>query len=152
MAQITRATKPVSDKNLQRDWKLVDLKGKILGRVANEIAAYLQGKNKTNYVTHLDLGDNVVVINAKKVVVSGSKADEKEYTFFSGYPGGLRKVSYKALLEKMPGEVIRRAVSGMLPKNKLRDQRLSRLFVFGDENHKYGDKFTQKAKLLVFDQ
>lgn len=140
MVHLTRSTKTISNKTLQREWKVIDLKGKILGRAANEIAVYLQGKNKAHYATNIDMGDNVVVINAKKVVLSGNKSQDKEYTFFSGYPGGLRKVSYKSLLEKDPAKVVRHAVSGMLPKNKLRDQRLARLFVFPDEKHTFTDK------------
>ena len=145
MVQITKSTKPESQKSITRKWKLIDLEGKILGRAANEIAAHLIGKSKVTYVPYLDGGDNVVVINAKKVTISGRKAEDKEYTFFSGYPGGLRRLSFKALLEKNPDKLIRHAVTGMLPKNKLRDQRLARLHVFPDAKHTFNDKFN-KAK------
>ena len=87
------------------------------------------------------MGDNVVVINSKKIVVTGNKEDTKVYHHYSGYPGGLKKIAYKQLMERNPNEIIKRAVKGMLPKNKLRKRRMSRLFVFSDENHSYKDKF-----------
>lgn len=141
MVQIQTSTKPVSGKNMKRNWHLVDLKGKILGRSANEIAKLLQGKHKTDYVSYLDMGDYVVVVNAKSVAVSGKKAEQKTYTYYSGYPGGLREVPFKTLLEKKPQEIITKAVVGKLPKNKLRDRRMTRLYVYPDEQHPYADKF-----------
>ena len=85
--------------------------------------------------------DNVVVVNAKDIVVTGRKADQKRYTHYSGYPGGLKKITYAALMNKNPEEIIKHAVSGMLPKNKFRDERLRRLFIHKDDKHPYGDKF-----------
>jgi len=141
MSSLTYSTKPVKEKDIKREWVLIDLAGKVVGRVAPMIATILQVKNKVNYVPYLDMGDYVVAINAKKVVITGKKSETKEYTRYSGYPGGLKKVLYKTLMEKNPAEIIKHAVSGMLPKNKLRGQRLKRLYVFADEKHPYGDKF-----------
>ncbi len=141
MKNPTQQTKPVKAKEINRAWHLFDARGKILGRMAPEISQLLQGKNKVNYVPYLDVGDNVVVINAKKIVISGRKNKTKIYTNYSGYPGGLRKVTYEKLLEENPGLIIKNAVSGMLPKNKFRDIRLNRLFIFADENHPHKDKF-----------
>ncbi len=141
MVNITKSTKTPSEKDVKREWRLIDLNGVVLGRAASKIASFLQGKNKVNYVPNIDMGDNIVVINAHKVVLTGRKIDTKEYDSFSGYPGGRRTVSFKSLLEKHPEKVIRNAVSGMLPKNKLRDPRLARLHVYGDTNHKFADKF-----------
>ncbi|MBI4004794.1 50S ribosomal protein L13 [Candidatus Roizmanbacteria bacterium] len=141
------ATKPQSVKTIHREWHLINIANQTLGRTTNTIVKFLQGKQKVNYVSHLDVGDYVVVINAQKVTVSGNKALTKVYTRYSGYPGGLRKVSFKRLLEQKPAEVIRHAISGMLPKNKLRDKRLARLFVFPNEEHPYKDRF--KKKLLI---
>ncbi len=138
----THSTKSIKGSEIKREWTLIDLSGKIVGRIAPTIATILQGKHKINYAPYLDMGDNVVAINAKKVVITGRKAQTKEYTRYSGYPGGLKKVSYQTMMEKNPTEIIKRAVSGMLPKNKLRDQRLKRFFIFADENHPYGDKIT----------
>lgn len=140
MVQLQRSTKPISSKDIQRNWHIVDLNGKILGRIANDIAKLLQGKHKTDYVSYNDMGDVVVAINAKKVAVTGKKADDKTYTYYSGYPGGLRKVTFKTLLEKKPEEIIRHAVLGKLPKNKLRDRRMTRLYVYPADTHPHADK------------
>lgn len=144
MTQPTHSTKSIKGNEIKRDWILIDLSGKVVGRIAPTISSLLQGKHKTNYVTYLDMGDNVVAINARKIVITGRKAETKEYTSYSGYPGGLKKVSYQTMMQKNPTEIIKRAVSGMLPKNKLRDQRLKRFYIFADENHPYKDKLTVK--------
>lgn len=141
MKNLTQQTKPVKLKEIKRDWHLVDVSGRVLGRVAPEISLFLQGKNKVNYVPYLDTGDYVVVINAKKIVITGRKSQTKIYTRYSGYPGGLKTINFSSLLEKNPEMVIKNAVSGMLPKNKFRDERLKRLFVFADEKHPYENKF-----------
>ncbi len=119
---------------------MVDANGQVLGRLTPGIAKFLQGKHKTNYVPYIDSGDHVIVINAAKVRLTGRKDQAKEYTRYSGYPGGLKKVSFERMLAEKPTEIIKHAVSGMLPKNKLRDQRLARLYIFADEKHPYGDK------------
>lgn len=134
----TRATKA---KEIKRDWHLMDAQGQILGRLAVNIAALLMGKNKPALVPYLDGGDYVVVINAAKVEVTGRKHDNKLYYRHSGYPGGFKKVTFSQQMAKDPTEIIRQAVEGMLPKNKLRDQRLARLKIFVDKEHNYEDKF-----------
>jgi large subunit ribosomal protein L13 len=141
MPNLTRSTKPLKEKEIKREWHLLDAKGKILGRFATKVARFLIGKHKLDYVPYLDMGDYVVVINAKGIVVSGRKEKEKLYSRYSGYPGGLKKITFKKLKENKPEEIIKHAVSGMLPKNKLRDRRLARLFIFADENHSYRKKF-----------
>lgn len=137
----THSTKPVKLRDIKRDWVLIDLSDKVVGRIAPEIASLLQGKHRVTYVPHLDIGDYVVAINAKKIIITGRKAETKEYLRYSGYPGGLKRIPYQTMLEKNPGEIIKHAVLGMLPKNKLRDERMKRFFVFPDEKHPYGDKF-----------
>ncbi len=141
MTNLTKQTKPVKEKEIVRNWHLIDVSGQILGRVAGRISRLLQGKHKVNYVSYLDSGDYIVVINARKVKVTGKKSQNKVYTRYSGYPGGLKTISYEKMLAEKPEEIIRHAVSGMLPKNKLRDRRLARLFIFSDINHKFADKF-----------
>ncbi|MEO6509124.1 MAG: 50S ribosomal protein L13 [Patescibacteria group bacterium] len=143
MVQVTKSTKSISQNDIERAWQIIDLDGKILGRVANEIATLLMGKGKVKFSPNMDMGDHVVVINARKVLLSENKAAKKEYTLFSGYPGGLRTVSYKAMMEKKPTEIIRHAVSGMLPKNKLRDPRLARLHIFPNDQHTFAEKFNK---------
>lgn len=140
MKKITQTTEFTLPK--ERSWSLVDVQGQILGRILPEIAQRLQGKHRTNYSANLDTGDNVVVINAAQVMISGKKAKNKIYTHYSGYPGGLRQKTFAQLKETQPEEIIRLGVAGMLPKNKLRAKRLARLFVFKDEKHPYQSKFS----------
>jgi large subunit ribosomal protein L13 len=144
MISLTWSTKSIREKDIKRDWHLIDVSGKILGRIAPEIAKFLIGKHKTNYVSYLDMGDYVVVVNAAKVKVTGRKDKQKVYTRYSGYPGGLRKMKYEDMMKKNPQEIIKKAVAGMLPKNKLRDRRIARLFIFAKETHSYQDKFELK--------
>lgn len=143
MKNLTKVTVPVKVSEIKRNWHLIDAADKIVGRIAPEIAYLLQGKNKVNYVSYLDSGDNVVVINAKKIIISGNKGKTKVYTRYSGYPGGLKQKTYKDLVVNNPGFIIKHAVSGMLPKNKFRDDRLNRLFIYADDRHTHGDKFTK---------
>ena len=135
------ATQPTKVSQIKRDWHLIDVKGKILGRVSTEIARLPMGKNKPYFVKNLDCGDYVVVINAKEISITGKKEKDKIYTSYSGYPGGLRKRTLAELRHNKPEEIVRHAVSGMLPKNKLRNSLLKKLFVFRGEEHKYEDKF-----------
>jgi large subunit ribosomal protein L13 len=131
-------------KDILRKWHLVDAKGKILGRLATEIAKYLQGKHKVNYSAHMDMGDCVVVVNADKIELSGKKEDQKKYYRHSGYPGGFKEVDYKKMKEDHPERIIEMAVNGMLPKNRLHDPRMRRLKIFVGSDHPYGDKFKDK--------
>lgn len=140
MNKITLTTKA---KDITRDWHLIDAKGKILGRVATEVAQKLIGKNKAYFVPNLDCGDHVVLINADKIEVSGNKEQKKKYTNYSGYPGGLRTRTYAQVKEQNVEEVIMHAVRGMLPKNKLRAEMLKRLHVYNGEEHDFADKFTK---------
>lgn len=130
-------TTPTKEKDIKRSWHKIDVGGKTLGRQATEIARLLIGKNKPYFTPHLDCGDYVVVINAKDVEVTGKKEQQKIYTRYSGYPGGLRKTTLEQMREKNPTEIVTRAVSGMLPKNKLRRKMLTRLYVFEGEEHKF---------------
>lgn len=139
------ATKPVREKEIKREWRLFDADGRVLGRLTTEISRYLIGKHKVNYVPYLDMGDYIVVINAQKIVVSGAKEETKVYSHYSGYPGGLKQTPLARLRAKRPERIIYRAVAGMLPKNKLRDRRLTRLFVFKDQVHPYGDKLKTRS-------
>lgn len=131
------STNVLSAKDIKRDWHLIDAKGKILGRLATEVATFLIGKNKASFVPYLDNGDYVVVTNAKAVKVSGKKTTEKKYYRHSGYPGGLRVETFDKLLARRPEEIIRHAVKGMLPKNKLGDKMIKKLYVFPGSEHKY---------------
>ncbi len=120
-----------------RQYHLFDAQGKVLGRLATEIAKTLSGRNKVDYVPHIDGGDFVIVINAEKIRVTGNKLEGKIYHKYSGYPGGISSISLKDLLAKDSGKVIQNAVYGMLPKNKLRDKMMLRLNVFGTSEHTF---------------
>lgn len=134
-------TKPTRASEIKRGWHLVDVKGKILGRISTDIAKLLMGKGKPYFAKNLDCGDYVVIVNAKEVSVTGKKETDKVYTRYSGYPGGLHKTTLKEMREGKPTEIVRHSVSGMLPKNKLRASMLKRLYIFEGAEHKYGDKF-----------
>src|SRR5437764_12618626 len=120
----TYATK---QSEITRSWRVVDADGATLGRLATEVAAILRGKHKTIFSPHLDTGDPVIVANAAKVRVTGNKLQAKRYVRHSGYPGGLRSETLEALLSRRPEEVVRRAVRGMLPQNRLGEQMARRL-------------------------
>lgn len=127
------STNVVSAKNITRSWHLVDAKGKILGRLATEVANLISGKTKTNYVPYLDQGDFVVVTNAKDIKVTGKKADQKKYVRHSGYRGGLKVETFSQLNKRRPEEIIKHAVAGMLPKSKLGDKMINKLHVYSGE-------------------
>ena len=139
-------TKATKASDIKREWHLFDAKEQILGRLAVQIAKLLIGKNKPYFVTNLDCGDHIVVINAAEVATTGRKLTNKIYYRHSGYPGGFRKSTLEEEMAKNPAEVIYRAVSGMLPQNKLKDKRLARLKIFNDSKHDYEDKFKAKAR------
>ena len=138
-----KATQPTKASDIKRSWHLIDVKDQILGRQAVEIAHKLMGKGKSYFANNMDCGDYVVVLNAKAVRTTGKEELLKKYTNYSGYPGGLRTRTLKEVRQQDPTEVITHAVRGMLPKNKLRDQMLKRLYVFADENNKYANKFSE---------
>jgi large subunit ribosomal protein L13 len=119
----------------QRDWYVVDAEGKTLGRLATRIADTLRGKHKPEYTPHIDTGDFVIVINAEKVAVTGNKLRDKRYWRHSGYPGGIRSRTLGEMLERRPEEVIRLAVKGMLPRNRLARQQLRKLKVYAGPDH-----------------
>ncbi|HLD24840.1 MAG TPA: 50S ribosomal protein L13 [Patescibacteria group bacterium] len=140
-----QVTTPTQASKIQRQWHLVDVKDKILGRAAVEIASKLIGKSKPYFVRNLDCGDYVVVINAKHVKVTGHKEKEKVYTRYSGYPGGLKSKALWQLRAENPIEIIRRAVMGMLPKNKLRARMITRLHIEPEADHTFQSKFLSNA-------
>ncbi len=129
--------KTFSAKPLQvaRKWYVIDANGATLGRLAVEAANILRGKNKPQYTPNVDTGDFVIVINADKIVVSGKKETDKLYRSHSGYPGGFKEISFKALMEKDPTRAIEKAVKGMLPHNTLGDAQFQKLKVYAGANH-----------------
>lgn len=136
-----KITKPTKIGNIERFWHLIDVNDAILGRNATSIANLLMGKGKAYFAKNMDCGDYVVIINAATVKVTGNKEKQKTYTRYSGYPGGLKKARLEEIRAKKPQDLVRHAVSGMLPKNKLRDQMLRRLYIYAGVEHPYKDKF-----------
>jgi large subunit ribosomal protein L13 len=136
---ITKSTKA---SEIKRVWHLIDVKGQVLGRAATQVALKLSGKSKPNFVRNMDCGDNVVVINAAHVITTGKKDKEKLYGHYSGHPGGLKQKALWQVRQEKPAEPMRHAVFGMLPKNKLRDRLITRLFIYPEEKHPYKIKFT----------
>ncbi len=120
-----------------RDWYVIDASGLPLGRVATKAAHILRGKHKPTYTPHVDCGDNVIIINASKVVLTGNKMQDKKYYNHSGYPGGLRERNAEVMIEKYPEEMLERAVKGMLPHNRLGRAMAKKLFVYRDAEHKH---------------
>jgi large subunit ribosomal protein L13 len=120
---------------ITREWYLVDAEGKTLGRLATQIADTLRGKRKPQYTPHVDTGDFVIVVNAEKIHVSGNKLDQKRYYRHSGYPGGLRSRTLREQLDRRPTEVLRVAVKGMLPKNRLARQQITKLKIYAGPEH-----------------
>ena len=143
--------------NITRSWYLIDAKGKILGRLATQIARILQGKHRAYYTPHWDMGDYIVVVNAKNIAVTGKKEKDKIYYRHTGYPGGLKEETLASLRKRRPEEIIRRAVKGMLPRNRLAKQMMKKLFVYAGKEHQYeGKEFknlkTQNSKLKNLSQ
>ena len=120
---------------ITREWYLVDAEGKTLGRLATQIADTLRGKRKPQFTPHVDTGDFVIVVNAEKIQVTGNKLDQKRYYRHSGYPGGLRSRTLREQLDRRPTEVLRVAVKGMLPKNRLARQQITKLKIYAGPDH-----------------
>jgi large subunit ribosomal protein L13 len=131
--------------SVKRDWYVIDAAGKVLGRVATEVARRLRGKHKAEYTPHVDTGDYVIVINADKLQVTGKKSRDKIYHRYSGYQSGLKAASFQELMKKAPGDVIETAVRGMLPKNPLGRQMFRKLKVYRGANHRHA---AQNPKVL----
>lgn len=133
-------------KDIRRSWHLVDAKDEILGRLATGIATKLSGKDKAYFVPYLDSGDYVVVTNAALVKITGKKNEQKKYVRHSGYPGGLKVETFSKLIERRPEQIIRHAVSGMLPKNRLGRKMIKKLHVFASSEHPFEKQLGSKEK------
>ncbi len=122
---------------IERKWYVIDAEGKVLGRLATEVASILRGKHKPIYTPHVDTGDYVIIINADKIKLTGKKLEQKQYRYHTGYPGGLKSVSYERLLDEKPEKAIQLAVKGMLPKNSLGRQMFKKLKVYSGPEHNH---------------
>ena len=128
-------TTAVRTQDIEQKWYIMDCSGKTLGRLSVQVANILRGKNKPEYTPNADVGDFVVLVNAKDINVTGKKTEDKIYYRHSGYPGGIKQISFKDQLDKDPEKIIRDSVKGMLPKNRLNRQIIKKLKVYSDENH-----------------
>jgi large subunit ribosomal protein L13 len=138
-------TQVAKTNEVSRDWYLVDVNEKVLGRVATQIANVLRGKNKPVFTPSVDTGDFVIVVNAEKIMLTGNKLADKMYYNHSGYPGGLKSTNAAKLLEKKASELLRQAVKGMLPKNKLASQMLKKLKIYAGSAHPHA---SQQPKVM----
>ena len=136
MNTLSYKTVSANKKTVNKEWLLVDADGQTLGRLASKVAMLLRGKYKPNYTPHVDCGDNIVIINAEKIVLTGKKWSDKTYIRHTGYPGGQRSLSAQEMFDKDPTRLIERAVKGMLPKNKLGSALFRNLYVYVGSEHK----------------
>ncbi|MGA1213046.1 MAG: 50S ribosomal protein L13 [Solirubrobacterales bacterium] len=132
-----------------RAWYVVDAEGQTLGRLATQLADLLRGKGKADYTPHIDTGDFVVVVNAEKIRVTGDKLDSKVYWRHSGYPGGIRSRTLREMLDRQPEEVIRKAVKGMMPRNRLSRQQLNKLKVYAGPDHPHQAQSPEKLEVTT---
>lgn len=132
---------------VERKWYIIDAEGKVLGRLATEVASILRGKNKAIYTPHVDTGDHVIVINAEKIKLTGNKLNQKNHVYHTGHPGGLKEVPYSQLIEKNPEKIIELAVKGMLPKNSLGRSMYRKLKVYRGTEHNHQ---AQKPEIYEF--
>jgi len=140
-------TKSINKASVKKEWFVIDAEDQILGRFASKVANILRGKHKTYFTPNADCGDNVIILNADKIRFTGKKMDEKEYVFYSGYPGGQRWESAKSLLERRPTYVVEHAIDGMLPNNKLGREIFRNLYVYTGTEHPHS---AQQPKPLKF--
>jgi large subunit ribosomal protein L13 len=133
--------------DIEKNWVLVDAEDQALGRVASKVASLLRGKHKPNFAPHMDTGDNVIVINASKVTLSGNKLQQKEYFRYTGHPGGERFTSAEEMLDHNPTVVIEKAVQGMLPKNKLGNKLMTNIRVYAGPVHEQEAQQPEKIEL-----
>jgi large subunit ribosomal protein L13 len=142
-----KTTKVAKKEEVVRDWYVVNVENKVLGRVATEIAGILRGKNKPTFTPSVDTGDFVIVLNAEKIALTGNKVADKMYYSHSGFPGGLKTTSAAKMLEKKPADVLKKAVKGMLPKNKLSRAMLSKLKIYSGNEHPHKAQMPKALEL-----
>lgn len=147
MNTLSYKTISANDATVDKNWVIVDAQSQILGRFASEVAKMLRGKHKPNFTPHVDCGDNVIVINAEKIRLTGKKWNEKVYVRHTGYPGGQRIATPKILMEKAPRTLVEKAVKGMLPKNRLGRKMYTNLYVYAGSEHPHSAQQPKEVKL-----
>lgn len=147
MDTLSYKTVSANRNTVTKEWVLVNAENQVLGRMASEVAKMLRGKNKPNFTPHVDCGDNVVIINAEKIRLTGKKWDAKQYIRHSGYPGGQSSLTAKELMDRKPTAMVEKAVKGMLPKNKLGAELFRNLYVYEGEEHEQKAQKPKEIKL-----
>lgn len=145
MDTLSYKTKSLRKEDVQKDWLIIDAESQVLGRLATKVATLIRGKHKASFTPHVDCGDNVIVINAEKVKLTGNKLEDKKYIRHTGYPGGQRVASPKTMLMKTPEKIVEMAVKGMLPKNRLGRKMYTNLYVYSGTDHPHE---AQKPKTI----
>ena len=140
-------TKSIKKSEIKKDWWVIDVKGKTLGRVSSKITQILRGKHKVNFTPHMDMGDFVIIVNAEKIKLTGNKAKEKTYFKHSGYPGGGRDVSISEIKNKYPERILKNSIKGMLPHNRLGKKIFGNLKVYKGSNHPHQSQTPKKLDL-----
>lgn len=137
MDTLSYKTVSISKDNANKKWKIIDAEGQILGRMASKVAKILRGKYKVNFTPHADCGDYVIVLNASKIIMTGLKMEKREHFHYTGYPGGQKKITPKEMLNKDQTSLVRSAIKGMLPKNKLGAALLRNCYIYAEKDHKH---------------
>ena len=147
MNTLSYKTVSANKDTVSKDWVIIDAEGAIVGRLATLVASMLRGKHKTDFTPHVDCGDNVIVINAEKVVLTGKKWSDKEYVRYTGYPGGQRFTSASEMLKKNPISLVENAVRGMLPKNRLGKELFRNMYVYAGSSHPHEAQKPKKIEV-----
>ncbi len=148
-SKVIKQTKPLNPKDVRKQWFLIDAEDVVLGRLASNVSKILRGKHKANYTPHVDCGDNVIIINAEKVKLTGNKLSGKKYYWHTGYPGGIKETTAKKIIEgKNPDKIIRLAVQRMIPKGPLGRQQISNMKVYCGESHPHDSQAPKKFNII----
>ena len=148
-SKILKQTRSLNPKDVAKQWLLIDAKDIVLGRLASNVSKILRGKHKANYTPHVDCGDNVIIINAEKVKLTGNKLSDKKYYWHTGYPGGIKETTAKKIIEgKNPDKIIRLAVQRMIPKGPLGRQQISNMKVYCGESHPHDSQVPKKFNIM----
>ena len=148
-SKIIKQTKSLNPKDVAKQWLLIDAENVVLGRLASNVSKILRGKHKANFTPHVDCGDNVIIINAEKVKLTGNKLSDKKYYWHTGYPGGIKETTAKKIIEgKNPDKIIRLAVQRMIPKGPLGRQQISNMKVYCGEKHPHDSQVPKKFNII----
>lgn len=149
MNTLSYKTVSANKATVNKEWVVIDAEGEVLGRLCSVVAKILRGKNKPEFTPHVDCGDNVIVLNAHKIKLTGNKWEDKTYISHTGYPGGQRSINAESLMAKKPTEMVRKAVKGMLPKNRLAAKLMNNLYIYDSAEH---DHEAQKPKTIKLNE